>query len=518
VSSSVSIRPGVRMLGLFQSLSYQEWYAIGELVDNSLQSWRSNRLRLAEAEQARGRGRFTLRVEVEVSRDSGEIVIRDNAAGIAAKDWGRAFRVAEPPEDATGLSQFGVGMKAAACWFAKRWSLRTTALGDPVQRSVTFDVPRIMKAGTEHLEVLERPVPAQDHYTELRLWDLHRTPRGRTVGKIKDHLASIYRDFLKADDVVITFNGERLVHTRPEELVAPRWDDRGGQPVLWHKDVELELDSGRLVRGWVALMKDGKRNKAGLALLYRGKVVVGAGDDAYKPPRLFGSGNSFEGLRMFGELDMSDFDVTFSKDNLVWYDEEDDVVEALKAELEDQALPLLRQAREYRTREAKVDIPSVDDVLTRTGDLLGDAGDLGARLDAAVERHMHEEETEASTPGAVVREDEPLSSRSFQMVVYQDVWSVNLTFVVGSPVEDWLVVRARPDLGAMTFEARVNQGHQFMRTFCEMPVRELEPVFRLAVAVGLAQEVARAQGVARSTQVTRAVNMLVDLLSEPAAR
>ncbi len=35
VSDNVSIRPGVRMLGLFPHMRYREWYAIGELVDNS---------------------------------------------------------------------------------------------------------------------------------------------------------------------------------------------------------------------------------------------------------------------------------------------------------------------------------------------------------------------------------------------------------------------------------------------------------------------------------------------------
>src|SRR4051812_17049781 len=128
------------MLGLFPHMRYQPWYALGELVDNAIQSYLSNKEALREIDPG-----FKLVVSIEISRaDGGSIVVKDNAAGIAALDWERAFRVAEPPADATGLSQFGVGMKAACCWFARKWSVRTTALGEELIRSVAFDVPAIV--------------------------------------------------------------------------------------------------------------------------------------------------------------------------------------------------------------------------------------------------------------------------------------------------------------------------------------------------------------------------------------
>ena len=36
-------------------------------------------------------------------------------------------------------------MKSAACWFAPRWTVRTSALGEPVVRTVHFDIDPFRK-------------------------------------------------------------------------------------------------------------------------------------------------------------------------------------------------------------------------------------------------------------------------------------------------------------------------------------------------------------------------------------
>src|SRR5207245_1485734 len=98
---------------------------------------------------------------------SGRIVIRDNAAGIDTTNYQRAFRTADPPPDTKGLAQFGVGMKSAACWFAQKWTVRTTALGEEIERSIEFDVKTIVDNQLERLKPKTRRVPRNSHYTEI---------------------------------------------------------------------------------------------------------------------------------------------------------------------------------------------------------------------------------------------------------------------------------------------------------------------------------------------------------------
>src|SRR5438067_2175245 len=133
-TESVSIRPGVRVLSVLRHLNYKPWYALAEFVDNALQSFLANRARLG-GDGARLRVAITLDPNLPA-----RLVIRDNAAGIEQAVYPRAFRPAEVPADRSGLSEFGMGMKSAACWFAGQWRVRTSALDELVEKTVVFDI------------------------------------------------------------------------------------------------------------------------------------------------------------------------------------------------------------------------------------------------------------------------------------------------------------------------------------------------------------------------------------------
>src|SRR5579863_2904127 len=164
--SKVNIRPGVSILGVLRHLKYKSWFALAEFVDNALQSYLSNR---AELERLHGPN-FQLNVFVDIDTAvPARLSIRDNAAGIALADFPRAFRPAAIPTDAAGLSEFGMGMKSAACWFAPKWHVRTKALGEPVERIVRFDVAKIVHDQLEELAIAETEAKPTDHFTEVIL-------------------------------------------------------------------------------------------------------------------------------------------------------------------------------------------------------------------------------------------------------------------------------------------------------------------------------------------------------------
>lgn len=507
MTDDVSIRPGVGMLGLFPHMKYQPWYALGELVDNAIQSYLSNRDRLRDASG----GAYRLRIEIEVDRvQGGSIVVRDNAAGIALGDWGRAFLVADPPADSSGLSQFGIGMKAACCWFAKNWSLRTTHLGEEVTRSVAFDVPQIVATRDETLAVVEEATDWRTHFTEVRMTNLYRAPQTKTLGKIKEYLGGIYRQFLRNGDVEILFNREPITFREPVVLEAPLWSDRDGEPVRWWKDVDLRLDSGRRVRGFVALRETGATRTAGLALFYRGKVVTGAGEDTYRPEEIFGRSNSFRSQRVFGELHMDDFNVTYTKDALVWYDEEEEFIAQLKAELDASPKPILRQAENHRSRHLAPTPADVAGAMVKGVVSAFGAGGGGLALPTPVPVDVAEETSDPKTGSAGGSEQEKLQiDQDLRLQVLGEVWDVSLRLVDDEGNSDWLTVRRSEDGVQRALALMVNQAHPFMRAYCEVPGQELEPVWRVAVAVGLAQELARSGGAKYPHLVTSNVNMLL---------
>ncbi len=318
---------------------------MAEFVDNSLQSFLSYR---EEIERVEGSG-FKLRVSIELDpTGSGSITVRDNAAGIHESDYQRAFRPAEVPIDRTGLSEFGMGMKSAACWFARKWTVRTCALGEGVERTVAFDIEKIVKKSVEELRVDVKPAKSEAHYTEIILTDLHKAPQGRTISKIKEHLASIYRMFIEQGIMVLRFDGETLVYPEPKVLTAPFFRTPTEPDTLWRKEINFDLGLGLSAHGFAALRETGSTSGAGFALFRRGRLIQGSADEGYRPEFIFGKSNSYTYQRLFGELELEGFEVSHTKDGFRWEENEDTFLELLKEEINHAPLPLLDQAEGYR--------------------------------------------------------------------------------------------------------------------------------------------------------------------------
>jgi hypothetical protein len=317
------IRPRVGMYAAFARLNYKPWFAIAEFVDNSIQSFLHQR----EALRANGvEGPLVIDIEI----DHSEIRVTDRAGGIAFKDFPRAFSPAAPPDDPSGLSEFGLGMKAAACWFSRRWSVRTSALGDPAEREVLFDIPTITRDGIEQLPITTRAVSETLHFTVVSMKELRVPLRGRTLTKIRDHLSSIYRVLMKENVVRIRLTtagtSQDLSYESPELLVAPFFREPTWPPVLWYREFLVELGEKR-VWGWAGIMKQGSRSKAGFSVFRRRRLIEGSVGESYKPHAIFGAPNSFESLRIVGEMFVDGFDVSHTKDGIQWGNDEDDLLE-----------------------------------------------------------------------------------------------------------------------------------------------------------------------------------------------
>ena len=102
----IDIRPTIGLLALMKNIKYTEWEAISEFIDNSVQSYRSNKKKLKKLDS-----NYKLKIKIELLPN--EIIIKDNAAGISEERYADAFETGKPPPDTGGLSEFGVGMKIA---------------------------------------------------------------------------------------------------------------------------------------------------------------------------------------------------------------------------------------------------------------------------------------------------------------------------------------------------------------------------------------------------------------------
>lgn len=509
LSPSVNIRPGVSMLGVLSHLNYSAWYALAEFVDNALQSYLSNRERLLALHGPE----FCLRVDIELDTSADpRLVIRDNAAGIASRDYQRAFRPAEIPPNRNGLAEFGMGMKSAACWFSPKWSVRTSALGEPVQRIVRLDVHQIVEQRVEEIAVQERPADQSAHFTEIVLEQLHRPPQTKTVTKIKEHLADIYRVFTREGQLDLRFNGEPLVYAPPEVLVAPYFVTPDAEPVEWKREIEFPLGNGMSVHGFAAIRKTASTSRAGFSLFRRGRVIQGSGDEGYRPEAIFGRSNSYRYQRVFGELHLEGFQVSHTKDGIRWDENEEPFLELLKEHLDAAERPLLKQAEGYRALASRDKLEaSARRAVERTGGSIRDG--IGDALNDASARPDPPPELSPQLPGPP-----PLAREQVREVEWHGkLWEITIELTDDAGVGDWLTLTGTlNDAVEGKIGIRVSLAHPFMHRFGGASAENIEPFLRIATAIALSEVVARDSGVRRVGRVRQHINeLLAGVLGQP---
>jgi hypothetical protein len=500
---SINIRPGVNVLSVLRHLNYKPWYALAEFVDNAIQSFVQHRDEIEWIEGTSPR----LRVSIWIDSSENRVVIRDNAAGIHEMDFPRAFRAAEVPPDRTGLSEFGMGMKSAACWFAPAWSVRTSALGEAQERTISFDMARIVQDSLEELAIQEQPAAPKHHYTEIILSDVFRLPTGRTLGKIKDHLSDIYRIFIRQGTLELKVNGEVLTYTPPKILEAPFFRTPEAEPVQWLKDFILDFSGNRQIYGFAAIRSVGSTSQAGFALFRRNRLIQGSGDEAYRPPEIFGQSNSFVYQRLYGELHFKGFGVSHTKDGIQWDGLEEEFLERLRAILDEEPVPLLRQAREYRLtpkreelkRAAYVAVDRTASVIST--DLLPVVSELRARSD--YENHKAPEEF----PPA----EEPLASRIVEIEHGNLRWRLTLQTSNDPAVGEWMEIfhRSGGSSAEQQLGVRLSLAHPFTQRFSSANPGEIELLLRIAAALAVAETVARASGATMVNEIRRNFNELL---------
>ena len=283
---TIAIRPAVSVYATYRRLSYQPWYAIAEFVDNSTQSYYDHRAQLIGAYKLGG-GPGNLRVEVAYDSEENALTIVDNAHGMEMEELTRAVVLDRPPPDPTGRCEYGMGLKTAACWFGTTWTIRTSKLGSSREYTARVHVPELVDNHLESIAVEVGPAEPETHFTSITIEGLYKPIRGKTQGRVKVQLGSMYREDLRSGEIEILWNGEPISFEEPSFLEE---DLHNGVKNVWRKSFTLEVpweSEGTTLHatGWVGVRTPGSQRDAGFALLRRGRVIVGDQGKATSRPR-----------------------------------------------------------------------------------------------------------------------------------------------------------------------------------------------------------------------------------------
>ena len=305
----VGIEIGQNVYSTFEAQANTVSHVLAEFVDNAIQSYRDHKAELLAINSG-----YQLHVDIHIDwgfdndARATRFIIKDNAAGIYAERYVDAFKPAYRQAKQTSkdsLNEFGMGLKTAACWLGNEWTVTTKALGEDEERKVTFNLSEVTTNNLLELPVFSSPKNKGEHYTITEITDVTlNAPQRKSFYKIKEELASIYRQFLRSGELCLSICGEDVQFQESEILNAPFVNTPESDSVHWKKTIDFRFGKYR-AKGFIALLKTMSSTQNRIVLLRRGRVILGADSDGhYYSKYISGQSGSPRDKRIFGELEL----------------------------------------------------------------------------------------------------------------------------------------------------------------------------------------------------------------------
>ncbi len=474
----------------YKNWVYSLWFALGELVDNSITSAYQNWERLQEIEG----GGYRLRIDITIDQAQRLLSVEDNAAGITQEQFSRILVAGERPDDPSGLSVHGVGMKLAAFWWGRTLAIYSNPVDKEYSVSALMDLDEMKSRGDANATCTIGKRLIEWHGTRIILRNAYenRWPEPSELNNLSLLLRSMYRAFTLSEEkpVDLFLNGTRLDFEPFPLLEAPFWRNTSGpvedaEPKVWRRDdFQFTTSTGRRISGWYGIFSQIKRDLSGFFLHFRGKGMQGIGyagsaafnseeeseatqsNQYYRPQSVFGSSETYRFGRFTGEFDITDFGKAASTDSAVWSKaEEREFLAALVEDMKSGDENFWTMAAMYQPRKASRLKKEKDDATVSPAEIR-DLGDLlfkGWHGDGVV----HEDDIEDSDTSITPLLDE---------LEAEDIGEMEFVTVSDEDGHDHLVVlelAENPELELYSFSTdaadgnrhvlRLNVGHPVLR-------------------------------------------------------
>lgn len=373
MNNKVSIATKPLVYSAFRYIENKVWNALAEYVDNAVQSFKDH-IDILSGINPNGK----LRVEINIDEGNDIITITDNAFGITNENYDRAFELANIPLDRKGLNEFGMGMKVSSIWLSDLWSVQTKAYGESEVKTLVFDIQEVIQNQELELPISIVQGNLTDHYTIVTLTKLSQNkPRTRQIAYVKKHLASIYSKYIRDGILDLVVNDELLEDTQLQCLTAPYYRTPNGENITWRRDINFEVpqydETGQqcgvyYAKGFIGILEKMSTSvDNGILLFRRGRVIGSSYDEKFRPKILSGEEGSPRYKRIFGELELEGFDVSFTKSSFQDDDEFATFIEILKDDIDrDKSFDLFGQAQNYTKPKTQADKKKAAQQLVKT--------------------------------------------------------------------------------------------------------------------------------------------------------
>ena len=284
--------------------------AIAELIDNSIGSYFRNKEHLDH------------QLRIDISFNSDEFVIQDNAGGISLEGFSTALLVS-PRIQRTNIpndvGQYGLGMKKSALWIGNSIEFISGSVIDKKSYKVIWPkrVNEVIQRDAD-LEVLPQ---YSGHGLKIRITNLNEwnTNNFMNDNEIKRTLERIFRKYIIEENVYICVNSEKLIPAERNILkdrhvsAYNSTDDKRKhclnkhlEPIIeWKLPIEHSLH-GYSISGWLGIQKGAESASTGIYVYYKRRGVLGFNEIKYNP--YTNDLSSFNYKRLIGELEINGFE------------------------------------------------------------------------------------------------------------------------------------------------------------------------------------------------------------------
>ncbi len=361
----VSVEPDMRFYNLLESYPYTPTSALCEFIDNALQEFLLARERKEIPDSEK------LDIEIlfrDEAKGKSSITICDHGVGIAASEIQRALKPAYKPKDKS-LSEFGIGMKAAAIWFGRKWQLTSQPISGVQGYFIQFDLDKLLEENARTIPVTGIKKNDSPGVT-IEIEKLKNPVTRELADECWRDLQEIYQIYILADQVLtlsVKFNDTLLPQSAPlregffDALTYQTVDFRKnpdtkkdqqyafGEAKTWRQDINFVFN-GNTVHGFLSVLKQSSQKQSpGIRLFRYKRLIRGTSDMPYRPILLLGTANKHAPSRVYGELHLDGQPISNHKGNFQF--DEAFFLEVLKSQ--PGIKEIISQAELYRSQEVK---------------------------------------------------------------------------------------------------------------------------------------------------------------------
>ena len=338
---STKFKLGFNVLRTFKTLQNRHHFALGEFIDNSVQSYIDNK---DELHKIPG-----YKPTIKIFVNANEISVEDNCAGISKKFEDAAFDIGKANENFDGIGTYGMGMKVSACWYSDTWSVETKAIKEDAIKIWSIDVNKIIDTGNGDIGPKTLKAKNVEPYTKIVMSNPHKVPIGHSVKTLKQYIGSMYRFFIISKEINFEYNDELISYEVPSRKKISSYPHNAEKPIIdWMTEIpRLDLGDGFWAEGYAFLHASKNSPRNGFGIFWKKKLIEGSHSNPWVPSTndydnaadkkkyaIYGGGNTAADQRLDGWLHISpNFEVVFTKNQVIWEGKDVILKEKLKAYL-----------------------------------------------------------------------------------------------------------------------------------------------------------------------------------------